>query len=122
MPADHLVRIPTTMPRDGSWLEELTEELIARGVLDRVRERTKWTGRLDKLMVYDIIHWRCWRNGSNMCPAVVFEGERVFLLMLDKNEDKYVKVMDFEQVMIEEIRGLIRYSECLEKYGYDYPC
>ncbi len=122
MPADTLIVIPTTMPRDGSWLEELMEELVARGILSRVRERTKWPGRLDKLMVYDILTWRCWWGGHSICPAVAFEGERAFLIVLDEKEEKYVRVLDFEQVIEEELKGLERYSECLEKYGYDFPC
>jgi hypothetical protein len=122
MPADYLVRIPTSMPRDGSWIEELYEELLARGILAEVIEKTTWPGRLDKSLVYDVLSWRCWRNGGSICPAVAFEGEKAYLVVLDEKAEKFVKVMDFEQVLIEEIKGLIRYSECLEKYGYDFPC
>jgi hypothetical protein len=120
MPAE-LIIIPTTLSR-GSWMDELEEELLMRGVLARVREKTGWTGRLDKMLIYDIIHWRCWRGGRNLCPAVVLESDKAYLLKLDESEEKYVKVLDFEQVMIEELQGLIRYSECLERYGYDFPC
>jgi hypothetical protein len=116
-----LIVIPTSLAK-GSWMEELEERLLERGVLARVRERTGWTGRLDQLMLYDIIHWRCWRNGANMCPAVVFTDTDVYLLKIDTSEEKFVKVLNFEEVIVEELQGLIRYSECLERYGYDYPC
>ncbi len=120
MPADGLIIIPTTLFK-GSWMEELEEELLIRGIIGRVKERTGWQ-KIDKYLIYDIIHWRCWWNGANICPAIAFEGEKAYLLMLDVNADKYIRVLDFENVMIEEIQGLIRYSECLEKYGYDFPC
>jgi hypothetical protein len=122
MPADIVVRIPTTMPRDWSWLEELEDELIARGILARVREKTGWPGRLDKDMIYDILTWRCWWDGGSICPAVAFKDDKAYLIILDEDADNFVRVLDLETVMEEEIRGLIRYSECLEKYGYDYPC
>jgi hypothetical protein len=122
MPADTLIVIPTTMPRDWSWLEEFHDELVSRGILSRVRERTKWPGRLDKHMIHDILTWRCWWGGHSICPAVAFENDKAYLLVLDDKEDKFVRVLNFEDVMVEEIKGLIRYSECLEKYGYDYPC
>ena len=92
-----------------------------RGILYRVEEKTGWP-KIDKMLIYDILTWRCWRDGGSMCPAMIFDGDKAHLLMLDANEEKYVKVLDFEKVAIEEIQGQIRYSECLEKYGYDYPC
>ena len=121
MPAELIIVIPTSLAK-GSWMDELEEELLMRGLLARVREKTGWTGRLDKWLLYDIIHWRCWWHGRNICPAVVFDDSGVYLLKLDENEEKFVKVINFEDVMVEEINGLIRYSECLERYGYDYPC
>ena len=36
-----------------------------------------------------------------MCPAMIFDGDKAHLLMLDANEEKYVKVLDFEKVAIE---------------------
>jgi hypothetical protein len=118
-----IIILPTSLPRDGSWLEELEERLLERGMLADVKEQTGWPGRIDRILVYDIIHWRCWRHGHNICPAVVFADDgNVYLLRLSENEERFVKVLDFKQVMIEEIRGLIRYSECLAKHGYDYPC
>ena len=116
-----IVRIPISMPRDGKWIEEIEEELTMRGILAKVEEQTKWP-RIDKLLIYDILTWRCWRHGGSMCPAIVFSEDKASLLMLDEKEDKFVKVLDFEKVMVEEIQGQIRYSECLEKYGYDFPC
>jgi hypothetical protein len=121
MTADMLIVIPTSLHK-GSWLEELHEELMTRGILARVREKTAWPGRLDELMIYDIIHWRCWWDGHNMCTAIAFKDDKAYLIMLDRNAENFVRIMDFENVMEEEIRGLIRYSECLEKYGYDFPC
>ena len=109
------------MPRGLSWIDELEEELTVKGIIDRVREKTGWPGRLDKNMIYDILQWRCWRGGGSVCPAVAFKDDKAYLIVLDENADNFVRVLDLETVMAEEIRGLIRYSECLEKYGYDYP-
>jgi hypothetical protein len=115
-----IIIIPTSIYR-GSWLEELEEELLLRGVLSRVEEKTGWS-KIDKDLIHDIIVWRCRKNGDSICPAVALDGEKAYLLMLDEEEEKFVKLLDFEKVMEEEIRGVIQYSECLAKYGYDYPC
>jgi hypothetical protein len=87
----------------------------------RVKEKTKWH-RIDKDLIYDILAWRCAGNGDSECPAIVFEDDKAYLLKLDGNEERYVKVLDFERVLIEEIEGIKRYSDCLARYGYDYPC
>ncbi len=121
MPADYMVRIPLTMPRDWSWIERIEEELLLRGILAKVEERTGWH-KIDKDLIYDILTWRCMEDGESVCPAVVFEGEKAYLLVLDKNAEKYIKVLDLEEVLVEEIKGIIRYSDCLAKYGYDFPC
>jgi hypothetical protein len=122
MPADLIIVIPTSM-YEGSWLERIEEELLLRGILARIREKAEkigWHGRIDRDMIYNILTWRCLPDGDSRCPAVVFEGERVYLLMLDEKEDKFIKVLNFEDVILEEIRGIVRYSECIARYGYDY--
>jgi hypothetical protein len=119
MPADRIIIIPTSLYR-GTWLEELEYELLVRGVLTRVKERSKWHGKIDKDLIYDVLSWRCVPNGDSICPAIVLEGDNAYLLMLDEREEKYIKVLNFEDVMVEELKGIIRYSECVAKYGYDY--
>jgi hypothetical protein len=113
--------IPTSMYK-GSWLERLEEELLIRGVIGHL-ERL-WGGRVDKDTIYDLLRWRCWRgsHGGSICPAVVVSDDNIYLLMLDEDEEKYVKVLDLGAVLEEELRGVIRYSDCLARYGYDYPC
>jgi hypothetical protein len=123
MAADTIIIIPTSLPRDWSWIERVEEELLLRGVMAKIVEKAKrigWHGKIDKDLIYDILSWRCLKDGTSVCPAVVFEGDRVYLLMLDEKEEKFVKVMDLEEVIIEGIRGVIRYSDCIAKYGYDY--
>jgi hypothetical protein len=119
MPADLIIVIPTSLYR-GTWLEELEYELLVRGILSRVKERSGWVGDINKDFIYDIIVWRCGGDGDSKCPAIAFEGENAYLLVLDEKEDKYVKVLNFEDVMVEEIKGVIGYSDCIAKYGYDY--
>jgi hypothetical protein len=119
MPADLIVVIPTSMPRDWTWIEIIEDELLLRGVLARVAEKTKWH-RIDRDLIYDILTWRCLEGGESKCPAIVFEGEKAYLLKLDYNAEKYVEVYDLEEVLAEEIKGIIRYSECIARHGYDY--
>jgi len=120
MPADLIVIIPTKMPKGWSWIDTVEEELLLRGILARVAEESGWSGRIDKDLIYDVLTWRCLRGGDSTCPAIVFEGEKAYLLKLDADEEKYVKVLDLEKVLIEELRGVIRYSECVARHGYDY--
>jgi hypothetical protein len=123
MAADLIIIIPTSMPRDWSWIERIEEELLLRGIMLRIKEKAEkvgWYGKIDKDLIYDILSWRCLENGDSICPAVVFEGERAYLLKLDEKEEKFVKVMDLEDVIIEELKGIVRYSECIARYGYDY--
>jgi len=120
MPADLIVVIPTTMPRGWTWIETVEDELLLRGVLARVAEKTRWSGRIDRDLIYNILTWRCLEGGESKCPAIVFEGEKAYLLKLDYDEEKYVKVYDLEEVLVEEIKGIIRYSECVARHGYDY--
>ena len=120
MPADLIVVIPTTMPRGWTWIETVEDELLLRGVLARVVEKTRWSGRIDRDLIYNILTWRCLEGGEPKCPAIVFEGEKAYLLKLDYDEEKYVKVYDLEEVLVEEIKGIIRYSECVARHGYDY--
>jgi hypothetical protein len=119
MPADLIIRIPTTMPRYGSWIETLEDELIMRGILANIEERTGLS-TIGRNLIYDVLRWRCMEGGESTCPAVVFEGEKARLLKIDGNEEKYVKVYDLEEVLVEEIIGMIKYSECVARYGYDY--
>jgi hypothetical protein len=115
-----MVVIPTSM-HDGNWLEELEDELLARGVIARVAEETGWV-KVDKRLIRDALAARCWWRGQSICPAVVFEEEKAYLLMLNEKAENYVIVVDLEEVLKQEIEGLIRYTECLVKHGYDFPC
>jgi hypothetical protein len=124
MPADTIIIIPTSMPRGWSWLERLEDELLLRGIAARIKERAekeaKWYGRIDKDLIYDILVWRCMKDGESICPAVVFEDDKAYLLVLDSSAEKYVKIMDLEDVIIGELKGIVHYSDCVAKYGYDY--
>jgi hypothetical protein len=122
MPADLIVVIPTSLYK-GSWLETIEDELLLRGIMTRIKEKAEkigWHGRIDKDLIYDILTWKCLSGGESKCPAVVFEGESVYLLMLDEKEDRFIKVLNFEDAVLEEIGGIVRYSECIARYGYDY--
>jgi hypothetical protein len=115
-----MVIIPS-LNRDGSWLEEIEDELYMRGIVERLVGETGWT-RIDKKLIHDAILARCWWRGQSICPAVVFEDEKAYLLMLNEEAENYVVVINFEEVLKQEIEGLIRYTECLMKHGYDFPC
>jgi hypothetical protein len=125
MPADLIIRIPSTMPKDWTWFERLIDELLLRGIWGEIERKVRavgWAGRVDEDLIYDALKWRCLDDGESKCPAIAFEGEKAYLLILDENEEKFVKVLELADVIAEEIGGVVRYSDCLAKYGYDYPC
>jgi hypothetical protein len=106
----------------GYWLEQIEEELLMKGIISDLEKI--WGGRVDKDTIFDLLMWRCWNEdlGGSACPAVVITEDNVYLLVLDEKEEKYVKVVELKSVLEEELRGIIRYSDCLARYGYDYPC
>jgi hypothetical protein len=114
MPSDANVIIILPMPwlKKGSWLERLYEELLHTGVLADVKEATGTD--VDEDLIYHVIDWRCTGNNENMCPAIIVTlSNEVYLLRISPYADKgFVKIMDFKEVLIEEIEGLLRHSEC----------
>jgi hypothetical protein len=114
MPSDAntIIMIPTPWLKEGSWLERLYEELLHTGVLADVYKATG--ADVDEDLLYNIINWRCTEYNENRCPAVVVTlDNEVYLLKVSHYADKkFIEIMDLRKVLIEEVKGLLRHSEC----------
>jgi hypothetical protein len=109
--ANTIIMIPTPWLSTGSWLERLYEELLYTGVLADVKAVVNVD--IDEDLIFNVISWRCTKYNENRCPAVIATDNGVFLLKIVPYGDKrYVEIIDFRKMLVEEIEGLLRHSEC----------
>jgi hypothetical protein len=110
--ANVIVMIPTPWLHEGSWLEKLYDELLYSGILADVEATTGVS--VGKDLIYNIISWRCTEYGENRCPAVIatLDGRVILLKISPYAEKGYIEQYDFKEILVEELRGLLRHSEC----------
>jgi hypothetical protein len=112
MPSDAntVILIPTPWLKEGSWLERLYEELLHTGVLADVHKATGVDVDID--LIYNIIDWRCKKYNENWCPAIIVTlDNEVYLLKISNYADRrFIETEDFKEVLISEIKGLLRHS------------
>ena len=110
--ANTIIVLPAPWLKKGSWLEKLYEELLYAGVLADVEKATGVD--VDEDLVYNIISWRCTEYNENHCPAIIVTTDnKVMLMKITPYADRrYVELFDFKEILTEEIKGLLRHSEC----------
>ncbi len=109
-----------TSIKEKSVLERLEEELLMSGVLLEVKEKTGYSVKAD--FAVDALAWTCDDSGTNICPAIVFDMDegKGYVVKINPAREKFVEIIDLAKYVIDHIKGIERYNECVAKYGYDY--
>jgi hypothetical protein len=109
-----------TSVHDKELLRRLEEELLLSGVLLEIKERTEFSAYAE--FIVDALAWTCDDKGTNVCPAIIIDADagKAYVVKIDTSKEKFTDIIDLTEYVVNYIKGLDRYSECIARYGYDY--